>query len=87
MFNLEKIFQKNDETYVSFVKISFFFVIFGSSYFAFYLRNSTNFYDFLEFFGIENNPIQHVFFESNYYIATLIHLVIYFFNSLSISSA
>ena len=79
MINLEKIFQKNDETYVSLVKISFLFVLFASSYFAFYLRNYTNFYDFLEFFGLENKPIQHIFLDSDYYIATLVHLGIYFF--------
>ena len=79
MINLEKIFQKNDETYVSLVKISFLFVLFASSYFAFYLRNYTNFYVFLEFFGQESKPLQHVFLRSNYYIATLVHLGIYFF--------
>jgi len=78
MFNLEKIFQKNDETYISLIKILSFFVLFGSSYCAFYLRNFTNFYDFLENFGLENNPHQHLFLDSIYYIATLVHLVIYF---------
>ena len=29
MINLEKIFQKNDETYVSLINISFFLVLFG----------------------------------------------------------
>jgi len=87
MFNLEKIFQKNDETYVLFIKISFFLVLFTSSFCAFYLKNHTNFYNFLEILGLENNPIydsEHqnhllLFRESNYYIATIIHLGIYFF--------
>jgi len=65
MINLVKLFQKNDEVYILLLKFAGFITLFGSSYLAYYLRNYTNFYDFL------------IFFDSIYYFATLVHLVTY----------
>ena len=77
LINLEKLFQKNDETYILFLKIAGFFTIFLSSYLAFYLRNHTNFYDFLIILDISNIPSQNQFFDSYYYYGTLVHLATY----------
>ena len=78
MINLVKLFQKNDEVYILLLKCAGFIILFGSSYLAFYLRNYTNFYDFLIFFDITAEPLQNLFFNSLYYPATIIHLVTYF---------
>ena len=77
IFNLEKLFQKNDETYILFLKIAGIFVLFASSYMAFYLRNYTNFYSFLIIFDITAIPTQLVFANSIYYYATLVHIATY----------
>ena len=77
IINLEKLFQKNDETYILFLKLSGLFVILASSYLAFYLRNYTNFYSFLIIFDISSTPSQNQFFNSNYYYGTLVHLATY----------
>ena len=77
IFNLEKLFQKNDETYIFFLKIAGIFVLFASSYMAFYLRNYTNFYSFLIIFDITAIPTQFEFTNSIYYYATLVHIVTY----------
>ena len=77
IINLEKLFQKNDETYISFLKIAGIFVLFASSYMAFYLRNYTNFYSFLIIFDITAIPTQLVFANSIYYYATLVHIATY----------
>ena len=77
MINLVKLFQKNDEVYILLLKFTGFLTLFGSSYLAFYLRNHTNFYEFLMFFGITAEPLQDLFFNSIYYFATLVHLVTY----------
>ena len=67
IFNLEKLFQKNDETYIFFLKIAGIFVLVASSYMAFYLRNYTNFYSFLIIFDITAIPTQLTFTNSIYY--------------------
>jgi len=77
ILNLEKLFQKNDETYILFLKIAGIFVLFASSYMAFYLRNYTNFYSFLIIFDITAIPTQLVFANSIYYYATLVHVATY----------
>ena len=77
IFNLVKLFQKNDETYILFLKVAGFFVLFASSYLAFYLRNYTNFYSFLTIFDITAIPTQLVFTNSIYYYATLVHIATY----------
>ena len=77
IINLEKLFQKNDETYILFLKIAGIFVLFASSYMAFYLRNYTNFYSFLIIFDITAIPTQLVFVNSIYYYATLVHVATY----------
>ena len=41
MFNLEKVFQKNDETYIAINRIIYAIILYLSSILAFYLRENT----------------------------------------------
>ena len=72
MFNLEKIFQKNDETYIALNRIICAIILYVSAILAFYLREKTALFIPIEL--VEEN----FFFETKYLAAANIEILIFF---------
>ena len=72
MFNLEKIFQKNDETYIALNRIICAIILYASAILAFYLRENTALFIPIEL--VEEN----FFFETKYFAAANIEILIFF---------
>ena len=77
MFNLEKIFQKNDETYIALNRIICAIILYVSSILAFHLRENTALFIPIEL--VE----EKFFFETKYFAAANIEILIYFLMLLS----
>ena len=72
MFNLEKIFQKNDETYIALNRIICAIILYVSSILAFHLRENTALFIPIEW--VEKT----FFFETKYFAAANIEILIFF---------
>ena len=73
MFNLEKVFQKNDETYIVINRIIYAIILYLSSILAFYLRENTALFVPIELVEEKN------FLETKYFAAANIEILIFFF--------
>ena len=71
MFNLEKIFQKNDETYIALNRIICAIILYVSSILAFHLRENTALFIPIEL--VE----EKFFFETKYFAAANIEILIF----------
>ena len=71
MFNLEKIFQKNDETYIALNRIICAIILYASAILAFYLRENT------ALFIPKELEEENFFFETKYFAAANIEILIY----------
>jgi len=72
MFNLEKVFQKNDETYIAINRIIYAIILYLSSILAFYLRENTALFVSVELVERKN------FLETKYFAAANIEILIFF---------
>ena len=73
MFNLEKVFQKNDETYIALNRIIIAIILYLSSILAFHLRENTALFISAELVEKKN------FLETKYFAAANIEILIFFF--------
>ena len=71
MFNLEKVFQKNDETYIAINRIIYAIILYLSSILAFHLRESTALFISVELLE------EKKFLETKYFAAANIEILIF----------